>query len=115
MGGHHEGICIHHIFRRICIVGAVVKSPVEGHGGHIADCAQLEPYLVLADCTVQILLHRCLDLILVHCLQVIYFTCYKYFLTQLLSTICTFIFHNYLLFNELINLYYPAGTHHSVI
>ena len=41
--------------------------------------------------------------------------CYKYFLTQSLSSIYTFLFHNFLLFNELINLYYPAGTHHSVI
>ena len=39
MGGHHEGIRIHHIFRRVSIVGAVIKFPVEGHGGHIADCA----------------------------------------------------------------------------
>ena len=39
MGGHHEGIRIHHVFRRICIIGIVVKSTVEEHGGHISDCA----------------------------------------------------------------------------
>ena len=96
MGGHHEGIGIHDILHRVSIIGTVVKSTVEEHGSHISNCAQLEPYLVLADCTVQILLHRCLDLILVHHLQVIYFTCYKYFLTQLLGTVCTFLFHNFL-------------------
>lgn len=78
VGGHHESVGIHYIFRRISIVKAVIKSPVKGHGGHISDCAQLEPYLVLAYCTVQILLHRCLDLILVHHLQVIHLACYKY-------------------------------------
>ena len=40
MGGHHEGIRIHYVFRRICIIGTVIKSPVEGHGNRIADCVQ---------------------------------------------------------------------------
>ena len=39
MGGHHKGIRIHYVFRRICIIGTVIKSPVEGHGNCIADCA----------------------------------------------------------------------------
>ena len=39
MGSHHEGIRVHNVFRRVSIVGAVIKFPVEGHGGHIADCA----------------------------------------------------------------------------
>lgn len=86
MGGHHECVRIHYILHRVSIIGTVVKSPVEGHGGHISDCAGAESDPVLTNCTVQILLHRCLDLILVHCLQVIYFACYKYFLTQLLGT-----------------------------
>lgn len=98
VGGHHEGIRIHHIFRRICIIGTVVKSPVKGHGGHISDCAQLEPYLVLADCTVQILLYRYLDLILVHCQKVIHLAGYKYFLIYYLF----FVVHKYFWFNKLL-------------
>ena len=39
MGGHHECVRIHYILHRVSIIGTVVKSPVEGHGGHISDCA----------------------------------------------------------------------------
>ncbi len=39
MGGNHEGVRVHYVFRRVSIIGTVIKSPVEGHGGHIADCA----------------------------------------------------------------------------
>ena len=39
MGGHHEGVGIHDILHRVSIIGTVVKSPVEEHGGHISDCA----------------------------------------------------------------------------
>ena len=79
MSGNHEGVRVHYVFRRVSIVGAVIKSPVEEHGNRIADCAQLEPDPVLADCVVQIRLHRSFNRILVHCQKVIHLARYEYF------------------------------------
>ena len=81
MGGHHEGIRIHYVFRRICIIGTVIKSPVEGHGNRIADCVQLESDSILTNCTVPILLHRSFNRILVHYQKVIHLPAMNIFLS----------------------------------
>lgn len=80
MGGNHEGVRVHHVFRRVSIIGAVIKSPVEGHGDRIADCVQLEPDPVPACVTVQVCLHRSLNRILVHYQKVIHLAGHEYFL-----------------------------------
>ena len=102
MSGNHEGVRVHYVFRRVSIVGAVIKSPVEEHGNRIADCAQLEPDPVLADCVVQIRLHRSFNRILVHCQKVIHLARYEYFFYLFEYCYFSYYFYKYFWFNKLL-------------
>ena len=113
MGGNHEGVRVHYVFRRVSIIGTVIKSPVEGHGGHIADCAQLESAPFLTDCVIQIRLHRSFNRILVHYLQVIHFARYEYFFIYLSIVIFHTIFINIFGLINYYNLRYDDKEHNG--
>ncbi len=103
MGGHHEGIRIHYVFRRICIIGTVIKSPVEGHGNRIADCVQkLESDSILPIALSQYSCTEAFNRILVHYQKVIHLASYEYFLIYLSVVIFHTIFYKCFWFNKLL-------------